>query len=53
MDPSNLEESDLTGLEVCNFGGTEIALPIDLIEQVKHTKIGKNVFSKLNMPGGC
>ncbi|XP_068687328.1 nuclear factor related to kappa-B-binding protein-like [Montipora foliosa] len=40
MDPSNLEESDLTGMEVCNFGGTEIALPIDLIEQ-------KEVFFKV------
>ena len=34
MDPVNLEESDLKGMEVCNFAGTELALPIDLIEQV-------------------
>lgn len=40
MDPVNLEESDLKGMEVCNFAGTELALPIDLIEQ-------KEVFFKL------
>ena len=34
MDPANLEESDLKGMEVCNLGGTEMALPLDLIEQV-------------------
>lgn len=34
MEAANLEESDLKGMEVCNFGGTELALPIDLIEQV-------------------
>lgn len=36
MEASNLEESDLKGMEVCSFGGTEMALPIDLIEQVNH-----------------
>ncbi|XP_029198013.2 nuclear factor related to kappa-B-binding protein-like isoform X1 [Acropora muricata] len=40
MDPVNLEESDLRGMEVCNFAGTELALPIDLIEE-------KDVFFKL------
>lgn len=34
MDPVNLEENDLRGMEVCNFAGTELALPIDLIEEV-------------------
>lgn len=36
MDPANLEESDLKGMEVCNLGGTEMALPLDLIEQVNN-----------------
>lgn len=34
MEASSLEESDLKGMEVCNFRGTEIALPLELIEQV-------------------
>ena len=34
MEASSLEESDLKGMEVCNFGGTEVALPLELIEQV-------------------
>ena len=34
MEASSLEESDLKGMEVCNFGGTETALPLELIEQV-------------------
>ncbi|XP_078379706.1 nuclear factor related to kappa-B-binding protein-like isoform X2 [Oculina patagonica] len=33
MEASSLEESDLKGMEVCNFRGTEIALPLELIEQ--------------------
>lgn len=33
MEATSLEESDLKGMEVCNFGGTEIALPLELIEQ--------------------
>ena len=37
MEASNLEESDLKGMEVCNFGGTEMALPLDLIEQVNQS----------------
>lgn len=40
MEASNLEESDLKGMEVCSFGGTEMALPIDLIEQ-------KEIFFKV------
>lgn len=40
MEASNLEESDLKGMEVCNFGGTEMALPLDLIEQ-------KEIFFKV------
>ena len=32
---ASLEEGDLKGMEVCNFGGTEVALPLVLIEQVK------------------
>lgn len=40
MEAANLEESDLKGMEVCNFGGTELALPIDLIEQ-------KEIFFKV------
>jgi len=34
MEASSLEESDLKGMEVCNFRGTEVALPLELIEQV-------------------
>ena len=34
MEASSLEESDLKGMEVCNFCGTEVALPLELIEQV-------------------
>ena len=34
MEASSLEESDLKGMEVCNFSGTEVALPLELIEQV-------------------
>lgn len=37
MEATSLEESDLKGMEVCNFGGTEIALPLELIEQVSST----------------
>lgn len=33
MEASSLEESDLKGMEVCNFSGTEVALPLELIEQ--------------------
>lgn len=42
MEASNLEESDLKGMEVCSFGGTEMALPIDLIEQVNHGLVRYN-----------
>lgn len=34
MEASSLEENDLKGMEVCNFRGTEVALPLELIEQV-------------------
>ncbi|KAJ7381339.1 hypothetical protein OS493_001464 [Desmophyllum pertusum] len=40
MEASSLEESDLKGMEVCNFDGIEIALPLELIEQ-------EEIFSKV------
>lgn len=46
MEASNLEESDLKGMEVCSFGGTEMALPIDLIEQVNHGLARYNAYLK-------
>ena len=49
MEASSLEESDLKGMEVCNFRGTEIALPLELIEQVFH--ISNSVFNLLNETG--
>ena len=39
MEASSLEESDLKGMEVCNFCGTEVALPLELIEQVSSVHI--------------
>ena len=50
MEASSLEESDLKGMEVCNFRGTEVALPLELIEQVSlfnyRLNAERSVFSR-------